>query len=239
MTWYGAVQENAARNLGYNKDGYNRYEYNPDKNQQYYGYSVPGVMTSTGGEDLRNFQSSIPNLYNTSGLNTSYNNMMNSMMSTGRNLAAAGASAYANKAMQSGASGAGASFAQAQSMLPLYSQRAQMMTDFQKADLNNRQAQADIGFKTASSIEDQSLAYKKLLSDYITRTQANDTESAKFAAQVQASQPKRFDPGAPPSALNATDIHGWNQGLRRQEIYNNFIHNPNMTLSGNNPDRWW
>jgi hypothetical protein len=155
-------------------------------------------MTSAGGEDLRNFQSSIPNLYNTSGLNTSYNNMMNSMMSSGRNLAAAGASAYANKAMQSGASGAGASFAQAQSMLPLWTQRAQMMTDFQKADLQNRQAQADTGFKTASAIEDQGLGYKKLLADYINRTQSNDTESARFAAQAQQtynnSFPRRSNP---------------------------------------------
>ena len=127
---------------------------------------TPEFLKSANTSNLESFQKQIPGLFDTSGLDNAYSNSMNSMMAQGRGMAASSANAYANKAMQVGASGLGATFAQSQAMLPFYKQRSEMMADLEGQKLRNRQMQADTGFKTASEIENQKSRYQGTMSDF-------------------------------------------------------------------------
>ncbi len=141
---------------------------------------LPDWLQQGNTGQLQQFLGQLPALFNTKGLNTSYQNAISSEMNQGRALAAAGSRQYANRAAQTGASGLGAGFAAGQALLPYFDQRNSMLSDLEKQKLMARTQQAQLTGDLAGRIAQLQQMRQGMISDYSTAQQKLQQEGGQF-----------------------------------------------------------
>lgn len=141
---------------------------------------LPAWLQQGNTGQLQSLLGQLPQLFNTKGLNTSYQNAISGEMNQGRALAAAGSRQYANRAAQTGASGLGAGFAAGQALLPYFDQRNSMLSDLEKQKLLARTQQAQLSGDLAGRIGQLQQMRQGMISDYSTAQQKLQQESTQF-----------------------------------------------------------
>jgi hypothetical protein len=164
---------------------------------------MPRDNQTTNQGQLQSYKAGIPAAFSTAGVEKAYNNQIAGMMAQGRGHAAAAGAAYGNRALQAGASGAGAGFAQAQAMLPTYDKMNAMQSDLanirMKAKQNANQAQGSV----ASQMAQMAAQREGMMTDYATKQQ----EFALRNRQLQFEQNQSAN-----AALAAARSRGGNGG---------------------------
>lgn len=144
------------------------------------GFQTPSFLQGGSWNGLNKLQGQIPGLFDTSALQTSYQNQAGSNMDQGRALAAAAGAAYQNRAQQSGASQQGSGFAMGQAMLPIYAQNNSLMSDLATKQLQARTAQAGVQSDIAGRIGQLQSARQGQLSDLYGNWQRLQQNKSQF-----------------------------------------------------------
>lgn len=142
---------------------------------------LPGYLQGNTIKSLQDYQNTIPKMFDTSGLDQSYNALNQSNFSQGRALAAAAGASYSNRAAQSGGSRLGAGFAEAQSMLPIYNQGHQLLADLATKKLQAATGQAAAGGDTARAIGQLQQSRQAMLADYFGNQQRIGLQKQQLA----------------------------------------------------------
>lgn len=142
----------------------------------------PSWINNSNVKGLQAFQSQIPGLFDTSGMESSYGNMMASMLSGQRAGANAAAQSYATRQLNAGGNPVGAGFAVGGQMLNAYRQQQAMQADLQKNILASRQAQGNLTGDVVSEIARQQAARMSMLNDYHGNQQKLYQNQSQFDA---------------------------------------------------------
>lgn len=145
---------------------------------------IPSSLQGSPWKPLQQQQNQLAGLFDTSGLQSAYQNQASGNLDQGRALAAAAASSYTNRAAQSGASSLGAGFARGQAMLPIYQQNNALMSDFASKQLQAKTSQGQIGSDIAGRIGQLQSARQSMLSDYMQGQQRLQQGNQQFNADL-------------------------------------------------------
>ena len=126
---------------------------------------------------LNALQQNLGSFFNPRPMLRQTNRAANFILDSQRAAGQAAATAYANRAMQSGGSSQGAGFAAASAMLPAFNQANMMRMDAQRLAAQMRGNQAQLSAGIGSSIGGLSNQHAGLLSDYAARQQALQMQS--------------------------------------------------------------
>lgn len=158
--------------------------------------SLPGFLQSQPWAGSQDYLNGLPGLFNTTGLKNSYSNLENQNYNQGSAIAAAAANQYVQRQNQVGGSTAGAGFAQASAMLPVYQQNAQMNTQLQNQLLQYHAQQATIGAGLSGDIGRLQGGYQSTLADYLTTQQKLAQQNQQFGVSSAQSQQNLNQQGA-------------------------------------------
>ena len=146
---------------------------------------MPRDNNTTNTQQLTQFQKQIPGLLNTAGVEKSYHNQIDGMMAQGRGHAAAAGQAYGQRAIQAGASGMGAGFAQAQAMLPMYAQQGAMLSDLAGIQQRAKAGQASEMGGAASQLSSMAAQREGMMTDYAQNQQRFALQNRQLQQQAQ------------------------------------------------------
>lgn len=195
---------------------------------------MPRDNQATNQGMLNTYKAGIPAAFDTSGIKTAFNNQINGMMAQGRGHAAAAGAAYGNRALQAGASGAGAGFAQAQAMLPMYDKANQMRSDLAEKELKAKGMANDAQGQVASQQANMAAQREAMMTDYATQQQKfalmNRQMQMEQNAQANAARAASRSRGG----IGGGDAAGLARALLdRPEIHSYGLYNNGQPMSYN------
>ena len=166
---------------------------------------------------LTQFQKQIPGMFNTGGIEKAYHNQIDGMMAQGRGHAAAAGRAYGQRAVQAGASGAGAGFAQAQAMLPMYGQQNEMLSDLSRIQQSAKQGKAQAMGGVASQLSSMAAQREGMMTDYAQNQQRFALQNKQLQQQME--QWSRSQSRGGGSGGNGGSVAAAQAVLNRPEIH--------------------